>query len=765
MSKSNTTYFTNKTNTFVPTINKKINNKKSIYDRAIEECKKLYAKNCSKSNPYVLNQLKKEKFNIYLNNLKAKDLVIIGKLLAKYFFFKHIELSPFDPEKEDCRQKRKSRLKEIPSTQKGFTKKNNPKNALEKERIQNLSKLIMSISRYLSLSDNLITLSLNSISLSEESSKYLAQGLYDNKTIQGFNINYCIISLPSYEAILKSLLKHEQLKYLDLSNNNLGDKYGEMVALVISSQSQRRDQAIWASGLRNEAPQINEYSKGLISINLKGNKLGNYSADCISKALSHDQYIRIIDLSQNNLDESACKKFIHMMRKNNVLLTVDLRENPGYDDAIYQRMIMKMSKNIRYLYQQFQNGDYTEEEFENLKEFIDISFFNVDIPQEIVDYYNGNIQDTMEDNAEELLNNDRINMDNVNMMNDIQERAEEEEDDEETIKTMQEKGDKGSSKNMTKNNINNNSNINNNINKNTEEENKKLIEENLRLKQEIMELKSQKNEKENNKGIIIKKPEDPYNIQENYSYIVNLVNELNEVMNNIEKIKKQKVKNKINNNINNINSNKKDKINQENIQKNKEDIFIQNEDNLEDNNIIIDNNSNINNNNQNQNENEVFISENINIPQNDNQEGEQEQNENIMEKEVDLNKIKEKEDQFEPEEDQERPLEANNNMNNNINIQDQNEENNEINVEAEEQMGEEGENDDDEEINYDNLTEEEKIALLQQQEIVQKLKEEAEARGEHFDVQEYLDMLEKQANEEEEEEEDEKNENKNNKSF
>ena len=62
----------------------------------------------------------------------------------------------------------------------------------------------------------------------------------------------------------------------------------------------------------------------------------------------------------------------------------------------------------------------------------------------------------------------------------------------------------------------------------------------------------------------------------------------------------------------------------------------------------------------------------------------------------------------------------------------------------------EGENED-EEINLDDLTEEEKMQLFQQQEILQKLQEEAEARGEHFDIQEYLSMLEKQANEEEEE--------------
>ena len=724
MSKSTSTVISYKTNSNIPFQNKVPKGKKTIFDKAIDECQKLYSKNCAKPNQYVLNQLKKEKLNIYLNNLKAKDLTIIGKILTKYFYFKHIELSPSDPEKDDCSRKKKNRLKEIPSSQSGFNKISKPKNSLEKEKLQNISKILMSISRYLSFSDNIISLSLNSITISKESARYLAQGLYDNKTIQGLNINFSIISLESYEILLKSLLKHEMLKYLDLSNNNFSDKYGEMVALIISTQSQRRDQILWASGLRNESPQINESSKGLVSINLRGNKLSSYSAECLTKALSHDQYIRILDLSENNLDNSACKKFIHMMRKNNILLTVDLRENPGYDEVIYQRMIMKMSKNIRYLYQQFQNGEYTEEEFENLKEFIDISFFDVDIPQEIVDYYNGNIQDTLEDNGEEL--NEQIQIDNMNMMNDIQERAEEEED-EDTNKTLKDKNEKS------------NQNINNN--KNTEEENKKLIEENQKLKQKIMELKAQNN----NKGNKLIKPDDPNNIEQNYSYIINLINELNDVMNNIEKIKNKKENSK--NAINNKNIN-------ENLEKNKEDIYIQNEESDGKDNIIMNNNLNAINlqQNQNQNENNNIIEKEINIENLEEKEyndADQEQEQEIIENQEIPNELKIEENKIEDNKIQNYESEQN--------------DNNEINIDGEKEIGEEGENDD-EDVNLDDLTEEEKLALLQQREILQKLQEEAAAKGEHFDVQEYLEMLEKQANEEEEEG-DNKEDDKINKSF
>ena len=772
MSKSYSTLISNKTNVPFSYQNKFIKSKKNINDLAIEECKKLYAKNCAKINQYVINQLKKDKLNIYLNNLKTKDLKIISKLLAKYFYFKHIELSPFDPEKEDCTKKRKNRLKEIPSTANEFLKINKPKSALEKEKNQNINKILMGISKYLSLSDNIISLSLNSIMISKDSAKYLAQGLLDNKTIQGLNVNYCIISLEAYELFLKSLLKHEIIEYLDLSNNNFNDKYGEMIALIISSQTQRRDQIIWASGLRNDFLSINEYSRGLVSINLRGNKLGKYSAECISKALSHDQYIRIIDLSENNLDNSSCKKFIHMMRKNNILLTVDLRDNPGYDESIYQRMIMKMSKNIRFLYQQFQNGNYKEEEFENLKDFIDISFFDVDIPQEIVDYYNGNIQDTLEENGEEKqMQNNKLQMGDMNVMNDIQERAEEEED-EGTIKTMQEQGE-----------------VNN---KKTEEENKKLMEENMKLKQQILELKSQKNELEDknnkikkNNNKIISKPDDPNNIEENYSYIIDLINELNDVMNNIEHLKNKKGKI--------INKN----IKKENIEKNKEDNYINNIQDNEQNNNNLNNQNNITIQNNNEMENGNYINHNkpnkiedneinemknqkqfINDNENYQQYKQNEQYDEMQPKEQD-NEIESGQINFQSQEleNNEKNME-NEQLENNNDIQDKEHEqeiiNNQNNIKKEEEIKnkndeengeennfegedgmEEGEGENDgEEINLDDLTEEEKMQLFQQQEILQKLQEEAEARGEHFDIQEYLTMLEKQANEEEEEGED-----------
>jgi hypothetical protein len=77
------------------------------------------------------------------------------------------------------------------------------------------------------------------------------------------------------------------------------------------------------------------------------------------------------------------------------------------------------------------------------------------------------------------------------------------------------------------------------------------------------------------------------------------------------------------------------------------------------------------------------------------------------------------------------------------------------------------EEEDEGDFNLDNLTEEEKMALIQQREILLKLQEEAEARGEHFDIQEYLAQLAEQSEEEDDfgHQQGNKSDNKLNKSF
>ena len=666
--------------------------KKETNLSSYEYCKKLYQKFFTNPNSLLLIQIKQENLNLALSNLSLTDILIINEIFKKYFYFKQIDIIPYASIKSDYSNVKKHKTKQE------NIRENKEKQEKLKEKI---NKIFIGLSKHLSLTNNLLSLTISNFELYSKNVLLISKGLSTNKSLQILKISHCLIQLNSFEDLIKSLYIHPCLSYLDLSNNNLTDKYGLIISKLITKHAQRRDQIIWSYGLRNEKPPLNA-KMGLISLNLSGNKLGNESADYITKVLGTDQYMRAVYLNNNKIGNESCKKIIYMMRKNLSLLTIDLRGNIGYDDYIHSRLVMKMAKNMRYLYQQYKKGEFSEEEFENFKDFIDATFFDVDIPQEIVEFYNNNLPETTEENNEKSENEKNDNND----INNIEEEKE----------------------NKIK--------INNLINEEEKKEillmNRQLSEENLMLKKQIKELKLKNNinnDKEKDKEIYKKTESD---IDSYYTRVEELINELNDIMNKIEKKQSQ---NKINDkqennnikikNINNEMNNIKDEL--ENKKENNENILnklLQKKDNNK-----INPQSNINK----IKEEKKVEEEKININNNN------------------IKNEKQKQKKLEPIPYMEIPAEPS---------------------EREKETSEENSHFEDEEgniYNYDDLTNEEKMLIIQQKIILQKLQEEAEARGEQFNPQEYIEFLERQALEEEEEEHEDvvkgKGNNKLNKSF
>ena len=666
--------------------------KKETNLSSYEYCKKLYQKFFTNPNSLLLIQIKQENLNLALSNLSLTDILIINEIFKKYFYFKQIDIIPYASIKSDYSNVKKHKTKQE------NIRENKEKQEKLKEKI---NKIFIGLSKHLSLTNNLTSLTISNFELYSKNVLLISKGLSTNKSLQILKISHCLIQLNSFEDLIKSLYIHPCLSFLDLSNNNLTDKYGLIISKLITKHAQRRDQIIWSYGLRNEKPPLNA-KMGLISLNLSGNKLGNESADYITKVLGTDQYMRAVYLNNNKIGNESCKKFIYMMRKNLSLLTIDLRGNIGYDDYIHSRLVMKMAKNMRYLYQQYKKGEFSEEEFENFKDFIDATFFDVDIPQEIVEFYNNNLPETTEENNEKSENEKNDNND----INNIEEEKE----------------------NKIK--------INNLINEEEKKEillmNRQLSEENLMLKKQIKELKLKNNinnDKEKDKEIYKKTESD---IDSYYTRVEELINELNDIMNKIEKKQSQ---NKINDkqennnikikNINNEMNNIKDEL--ENKKEDNENILnklLQKKDNNK-----INPQSNINK----IKEEKKVEEEKININNNN------------------IKNEKQKQKKLEPIPYMEIPAEPS---------------------EREKETSEENSHFEDEEgniYNYDDLTNEEKMLIIQQKIILQKLQEEAEARGEQFNPQEYIEFLERQALEEEEEEDEDivkgKGNNKLNKSF
>ena len=701
--------------------------KKNKKTSAIEECKKLYSKYYSYPPNSLLKQFNNKYLKLFFDNSSINDIIILSKVLSEFYFLQSIQISPNDPEKpEEIPPKRKYKPDWISREEK---KKKLKEKKIKEEKYKTMfNKLIFSLAKHISKSKELISLSLNKLEFNEKYCQSLSKGITSNNSLQNLSITNSKLDLNSYEILLESLLNQNALTFLDLSDNNFGDKYGQMISRIIICHSQRRDQVIWFYSLRNELPPSNEYKKGLMFINLNGNNLSRDSAECLSSVLYSDQYIRAIYLNNNKFDNQSCKKFIYMMRKNLSLLTIDLRSNPGYDEDIHHRLVIKMSKNIRYLFQQYKLGEYTEDEFEQLKEFIDISFFDVDIPQNVVEFYNNNLPQTTNDiddkeendeSYEEYKKNFKTEID-TNKINKIKNK----------IFNKNEKGEGVDREADT---------IGYSINTNIMEENKKLYAENLKLKKQIVELKAKnlKESKYNNLNIKINQDSKDNKInktesilEDDYNKVENLINELNELMNKIEQktIKQDNEKNKnTKNEI--IKENNTNQINEKKTKEKKSEIKdIIKKEQLNNNNINInDNNKNkiIKEEEKNSNEEKDTKNEVLNY-----------KNQILNVELTEENKTKEKNKDKDKDKDKESS-------------DDSHFVDDEGNVH-----------------NLDDLTDEEKMIILQQQLILQKLQEEAEARGEQFDPQEYFEFLERQAKEDEEEELNQKNgDNKLNKSF
>jgi len=693
ISSSFTKKYTNKTARSKTSSNFYRKNKKITENQlAIEDTKKLYQKYYENPNPLLLSQLKTETLNIFLDNYNYNDITVITKILNKYFYFRFLTLAPYDPQKKSPKSKRNNN--KSPLTEGEKVKMEKEKRDQEIENMHMINKITLGIGKHLTLSENLIALNLVNLKINEKFAQNLSKGIIGNKSIHALSINNCPMNIEVYEILLKGLLNHEKIEYLDLQNNNLGDKYGNMIGRIIARQTYRRDQEIWLYGLRNEFPETNDYTLGLISINLNGNKLSSYTADCITTSLASDQYVRSIVLTNNNFDKNSCKKFIYMLRRNLTLLNIDLRNNPGYDDNIKTRLVMKMSKNIRNLYIQFKNKVYTEKEFQNYKKFIDTSFFDLDIPEEIVEFYNNNLQKISENSlTNNHFNNKITNNININNIKNIHE-----EEEKEYSKSLPLKSKNKFIKNSPKNNKTY-----------SEKENKKLLEENLLLKKKILELKAEKVQNKLKKNINVPNSFNMDSLNKNYKIVDELFDKLNEIMTTMG--------NNGDNNNNKVNvENKNIKINENIINEDKLDIKINNIKN-KDKDKDKDNN----------------IKQEKEIKEKEKEKNIIEKKDKEKEKDFDLKKNNIKNEKEIIEDNKKKNIEKNNN----ININDKNEENEKEN---------ENEN---EELDLEDLNEEE-YRMLYYRHLYEQLKKEYDKKGIKFDFEDYMEMLQQAAEQEEE---------------
>ena len=170
---------------------------------AIDDYKKICVKSYTGLNNTILFQLRTDQLNIFLHSLTLKDINALSKIISKYYYFKHIQLGPYDPSKDHSLTSKKS--KENNNINNLENNQSKSKKQSDNEYSKMLNQISISISKNLSLSSNIVALSLTNLKFTNEISKTLSTGIIKNKSLQALQINKCKISLENYEILLKSI--------------------------------------------------------------------------------------------------------------------------------------------------------------------------------------------------------------------------------------------------------------------------------------------------------------------------------------------------------------------------------------------------------------------------------------------------------------------------------------------------------------------------------------------------------------------------------
>ncbi len=378
--------------------------------QAIEEYKKYYTKTNVPCNNNFQSCLKQDSLNIYVDNYNIKELQIVTKLIGSYYYFRQIIFGGYD---SSSKYYFKLEINSMANPKQQKTEKSKNKGEEdEKEKESDIRakeySLSQGIAKNLFMSENVQSFKILNLKLRADLVEFLSEGIANNKSLKQVTVNNCTINYEIFENLIKGLLTHEKVEFLDFSNNNLNDKSGNIIGRIISRQSQRRDQVVWMYGLRNELPAGNDYTKGLISINLSKNQMGDVAAEEIANALSNDNYVRALYLNNNQITIFGCKKLIKALRQNQTVLNLDLKNNPGFeaDESINKRLVIKLSNNLKNLQNKHLQGVYSNSEFEYLKQFANFENFDVEIPDHVIDFYHNQIVEMRQDELNQEYAND-----------------------------------------------------------------------------------------------------------------------------------------------------------------------------------------------------------------------------------------------------------------------------------------------------------------------------------------------------------------------
>lgn len=187
-----------------------------------------------------------------------------------------------------------------------------------------------SFQKHIRKSLNLRQLSICGMKFGRVAFRMLGRGIQESMVLKRFLIqNTNLGARDNLHALTEGIMKAKSVEFVDFQLNNLENKHVSSIAKLICSQYEIRDLLRWKLGLRS--PHILDITKlGIKHINVSRNNFGDYFAEQLSLALKADEYTKCLIIKHNKIGFNGIKFLAEAVFQHPGLLSLDLRQNPGY---------------------------------------------------------------------------------------------------------------------------------------------------------------------------------------------------------------------------------------------------------------------------------------------------------------------------------------------------------------------------------------------------------------------------------------------------
>jgi hypothetical protein len=213
------------------------------------------------------------------------------------------------------------------------------------------SKLVVGISKNFGYFRSLEVFEMSSIKLSGEMWAVLSKGLGYVYCIRSISLIECAISDEILSYFTSSFQYQRELVYLNLRGNFLSEESGFHLSRILSRQEEKRDEIVWAFGLRGGKADSDALDSGVEELILNNNSIGENAVYNICRALYQNTQLRHLDLSDNKLTTRAYQDIISMLHTNRTLLSLDLSSNTEQPSYILMKTIVtRLRSNLKTCY-------------------------------------------------------------------------------------------------------------------------------------------------------------------------------------------------------------------------------------------------------------------------------------------------------------------------------------------------------------------------------------------------------------------------------